>query len=325
MQGCRGRVQGCSNDNSATLQPPKVISKDSPQLKVGESHAAWSRLFATLPFSHLTFTLVKCTAKMQQTSSPVSPVEYSALPNHDDFRPSAELPQPDRLKEPQSQSNQREVEEEPDGRPQPTKEVPLTHHRSSSIWWLEAGCCSLVVGGLVGIIATVSSLDNKPLPQWPYGLSINTFIAAFSVLIKASSGLVLAECISHIKWTNLRKPQSLQSFKAHDEASRGPWGALVLLWNDHGRSVSSLGSLITILVLFLEPFSQQIVSFVDCERVHEHGTATIPRTNRYELEGLFESGNGANLVWDVRNSVNQGIFATNKPQMRFTCQPGNCT
>jgi hypothetical protein len=119
-----------------------------------------------------------------------------------------------------------------------------------------------------GIIATISRTDGEPLSQWPLHLSVNTLIAAFSVLIKASCALVLAEGISHTKWTSFRQPQSLRSFQAHDLASRGPWGAAILLRHDLGRSVASLDAFVTILILFLEPFSQQIVSLVDCERVH---------------------------------------------------------
>lgn len=230
---------------------------------------------------------------MRRAVSPVSTVAYSSIENRDEGA-------------------------------QPTKKDQLTGSRSSFIWWLEATCCFLAIGGLVGIAATVGSLDNRPLPNWPYYLSINTFIAAFSVLVKASGGLVLAEGISHIKWTNLRRPQTLHSFEIHDKASRGPWGSVILLWNDLGRSVSSLGALVTILILFLEPFSQQIVSFVDCDQVREREIASVPRTNFYESDENFTRGDTNNVPWTLRNSVGQGIYATHKPQVNFECGTGNC-
>lgn len=189
--------------------------------------------------------------------------------------------------------------------------------RSIFLWWLEAACCILIICGLVGIIVALSALNNQPLPQWPYGLTVNTFVAAFSVLIKAASGLVLAEGISHIKWTALRTPQPLFKFEVYDEASRGPWGALTLLWHDFGATVSSLGACIIILTLFLEPFSQQIVSFEDCKQVHEHQKATIPRTNLY--------GRDSYLPFDLRNMVYQGLYAYVQPQAAFACDTGNCT
>ncbi|CAO2652568.1 Nn.00g008510.m01.CDS01 [Neocucurbitaria sp. VM-36] len=202
---------------------------------------------------------------------------------------------------------------------------PRTRQISQYLWWLETVCAVLIVGALVGIITTVNAFDNKPLPHWPYRLSINSFIAAYSVLLKTSAGLILAEGIGHIKWTNLKRPRSLHSFWVHDEASRGPWGAVHLLWNDKGRHISSVGALITILILFLEPFSQQIVTFEDCIQVDSREIAAIPRTNYYKEEGIMLGGSSGSIPWDVRNSVNQGLFATNKPQLDFACQSGNCT
>lgn len=208
--------------------------------------------------------------------------------------------------------------------PQTINEAHPAREHASFIWWLEAGSCILIVGGLVGIIATISRTDGKPLSQWPLRLSVNTMIAAFSVLIKTACALVLAEGISHIKWTSFRKPQSLHSFQAHDLASRGPWGAVILLRHDLGRSVASLGAFITILILFLEPFSQQIVSFVDCERVRTDQMGAIPRINLYRLQSGFTAGATVSIPWDLRNAVNQGIYATNKPEIEWDCSTGNC-
>ncbi|KAF2874039.1 hypothetical protein BDV95DRAFT_470180, partial [Massariosphaeria phaeospora] len=97
-------------------------------------------------------------------------------------------------------------------------------------WGLGTLCCCLVIGALLGIIITTRNYNHKPIPDWPYGLTINTIIAAYSVVIKTAAGLVLAEGISHLKWTSLERPSSLRSFMVHDEASRGPWGAVSLLW-----------------------------------------------------------------------------------------------
>ncbi|OAL56194.1 hypothetical protein IQ07DRAFT_581577 [Pyrenochaeta sp. DS3sAY3a] len=196
---------------------------------------------------------------------------------------------------------------------------------SHYIWWLETLCAVLAIGAFIGIVATVEAFDGSPLPEWPYRVSINAFIASYSVILKTSVGLILAEGISHIKWTNLKRPGSLRSFWVHDEASRGPWGAVHLLFNDKGRHISSLGAIITVLILFLEPFSQQIISFPDCDLINNTVVATIPRTNLYEFEGAAITGGVAIVPWDVRNSVNQGMFATNKPQVEVSCNSGNCT
>jgi hypothetical protein len=198
-------------------------------------------------------------------------------------------------------------------------------YQSSWIWQLETLCCFLIIGAMVGTFATISSLDQKPLPQWPKHLSVNTLIAVYGVIIKAAAGFIIAEGISHIKWTNLKQPQTLDRFERHDQASRGPWGALLLLWNDKGRNISSLGAVITILILFLEPFSQQIIGIYDCDQTHHDKIASIPTSNYYFPESYYVAGGTYSTSWDMRNTINRGIFATTKSQVEFSCPSGNCT
>ncbi|KAF1927154.1 uncharacterized protein M421DRAFT_422016 [Didymella exigua CBS 183.55] len=182
---------------------------------------------------------------------------------------------------------------------------------------VEAGSCILLVGGLVGIIATTSRTNGKPLSQSPLQLSVNALIAAFSVLIKASCAFVLAEGISHVKWTSFREPQSLHSFQAHDLASRGPWGAAILLRHGLGRIVVSLGAIVTIVILFLEPFSQQIVSLVDCERIYTDKVGAIPQINLYRLQSGFHADQSSvgspqcgepGHIRDEQAAVGMGLF-----------------
>jgi hypothetical protein len=162
-------------------------------------------------------------------------------------------------------------------------------HRYFNIWWWEAICCFIALGALLAIVATVRTHESKTIPEWKFGLTVNAIIAACTVVLKAAAGLVLAEGISHLKWISVAQPQSLSTFVAHDDAARGPWGALKLLWKNsywsHGLHVSpfisSLGALITLFILLLDPFSQQIIRTYQCERrlIGENGT--IARTNSY--------------------------------------------
>lgn len=161
-------------------------------------------------------------------------------------------------------------------------------HEYISMWWWETTCCIMALGALLAIVATIRAHENEPLPTWRYGLTVNAVISAYTIVLKAAAGLVLAEGISHLKWISVAKPQSLSAFVAHDEASRGPLGALKLLWRYQHRSkqrkhpmpwVSSLGAAVTILVLLLDPFSQQIVRTYACEKLAIGENGTIPRTN----------------------------------------------
>lgn len=145
--------------------------------------------------------------------------------------------------------------------PKPVKD---TSHQSSPfeasslgtlrVGWLEILCCSLVVGALLAIVATVYPHRDRPLPQWLYNLSINSLVSIYVVVLRAAMSLVLAEgkgiliCrllhrmgayvipgFGQLKWSWFRRPRPLADLGAYDDASTGPFGAVSLLWTLWGR------------------------------------------------------------------------------------------
>jgi len=54
----------------------------------------------------------------------------------------------------------------------------------------------------------------------------------------------------------------LEDLSKYDQATRGPLGALILLWRLRQRHpLSSAGALITLLILVVDPFTQQIIHY----------------------------------------------------------------
>lgn len=161
------------------------------------------------------------------------------------------------------------------------------------IWWWETCCCIIALGALLAIVATIRSYESRELPRWKLGLSINTVIAIWTAVLKAAAGLVVAEGISHLKWIVVLRPQNLSTFVAHDDASRGPLGALKLIFRNrywekgfHATAfISSLGAVITVFILLLDPFSQQIVRTHKCKIEVATENGTIPRTNAHYPNG----------------------------------------
>jgi hypothetical protein len=58
-----------------------------------------------------------------------------------------------------------------------------------------AETCSYIVStlALAGLVATLLAHQNKPLPQWPQLVTINSIISLYSLLMRACVGVVLAE------------------------------------------------------------------------------------------------------------------------------------
>ena len=161
------------------------------------------------------------------------------------------------------------------------------------IWWWETSCCIIALGAFLAIVATIRSYESKELPQWRFGLNVNAVIAIWTAVLKAAAGLVVAEGISHLKWIMVLRPQNLSTFVAHDDASRGPLGALKLIFKNrywekgfHATAfVSSLSAVITVFILLLDPFSQQIVRTHKCRIEVATASGSIPRTNAHYPNG----------------------------------------
>jgi len=65
------------------------------------------------------------------------------------------------------------------------------------------------------------------------------------------------------------QPKALSQLQVFDNASRGPWGSLMLFWKtrksfsrkESPPVLALLGAAITILMLAFEPFAQQVIGF----------------------------------------------------------------
>ena len=127
-------------------------------------------------------------------------------------------------------------------------------------WWWEVYAMSLSVASTIAVIAVLISVQGKPLAEWKMPIQPNSLVAIFSTIAKSALLVPIAECISQLKWTYFESPRTLSQLQLFDDASRGPWGSLILLWKTKATALlASLGAFITILLLAFEPFTQQVV------------------------------------------------------------------
>ena len=184
---------------------------------------------------------------------------------------------------------------------------------------------------LVAVIFTLLPYQHQPLPSLPYHISINTLISVLITAMKASSLVVLAEGLGQLKWEYLKTPRPLQHLQDYDTASRGPWGCLKLLVALRGHGIlTSIGAVISILIIAVDPFGQQLVGYYSCNVPLTNGTvATIPRSSIYNELGLsrYRAGNGpsGSPTTAQRNAVVNGFFAPDSVKIVPDCNTGNCT
>ncbi|KAF2180609.1 hypothetical protein K469DRAFT_639609 [Zopfia rhizophila CBS 207.26] len=131
-------------------------------------------------------------------------------------------------------------------------------------WWeVGAVIASLISLGL--IVAILSTMNYESRVAWKLPIQPNSLVAIFSTIAKSALLIPLAEGLSQLKWNHYEeRAGTLDHLQAFDDASRGPWGALMFLFKMMRRRFSFLataGALLTILTLVFEPFTQQIIDF----------------------------------------------------------------
>jgi hypothetical protein len=102
-------------------------------------------------------------------------------------------------------------------------------------WWQEILCCALSIVSLIVLTIILRKFDNKPLPNWPSGITLNTVLACVATLCRTTLLVPVTEGLGQAKWTWFKKkPRPLRDFEAFDKASRGLGGSLTLLAHTKG-------------------------------------------------------------------------------------------
>jgi hypothetical protein len=145
--------------------------------------------------------------------------------------------------------------------------------------------------GTVGLLANITLLmrfNGVQQRYWNSDVQITAFVAALAQLSQSALLVPIASSIGQSKWEWLQKERRAADIEKFDLASRGPDGALRLLWHLKLRPhLVSLGALSTIMMLAFPTFVQQSVA-VNTRRVESHiGSPTyIKRAGRVSATGL---------------------------------------
>lgn len=130
-------------------------------------------------------------------------------------------------------------------------------------WWWEIGAAflSLVCVGL--ILAVLLKANNLALADWPLWIQPNSLLAVFTTVGKSALMVPVASCISQLKWRHFQvRANRLSHLQILDDASRGPWGSLMVLLNVRVRAFTVWAlAIVSLIALGFDPSAQQILDF----------------------------------------------------------------
>jgi hypothetical protein len=202
--------------------------------------------------------------------------------------------------------------------------------------WIFSAVC------MVAIITVLIILKDQKLTKWSLaektGLTLNAYISVLSKMAGAALILPVSEALGQLKWSwFLGHSKQMWDYEIFDNASRGPWGSLLLLVRTKGKSLAALGALVTLASLALDPFFQQVVDFPDRWALANTSSA-IPRVVQYSpfyTPEYFQGIETSLLNENIRPVVAQ-FFIDNgtqpvpfgngtRPDIPLSCPTSNCT
>jgi hypothetical protein len=204
-------------------------------------------------------------------------------------------------------------------------------------WALEFISLGISAFCMAPIIAALIFIQDKPPWKWPFG-NIQTFITALAKVAAAALIIPTSEAIGQLKWNwfNGKFSKEIYDFEIFDQPSRGPWGSFMLLILTKGRSLASLGAVLTLLMLGIDTFFQQVVSIP--QRWEFDSPVRLRSVTHYEARSAPFSRGGLmqfDVDEDMSTVVEKFLFDNgtqlnswgNGTQAIFPviCPTGNCT
>lgn len=145
----------------------------------------------------------------------------------------------------------------------PAKGTGFAHR----IWMWEILASVLSMAAIASVAVVLAYEQGKPLDQWRRGpgrvISPTAVVSFLGTIGKSACLAAVTEIISQLKWIHFQdRSRRLRDLQLFDNASRGPWGAALLVIHKNRTALLAVcASLITLGALLIDPFLQLVFDF----------------------------------------------------------------
>ncbi|KAF2815304.1 uncharacterized protein BDZ99DRAFT_378589 [Mytilinidion resinicola] len=187
------------------------------------------------------------------------------------------------------------------------------------------------IGSLCFFIASIivlRVLDDRPLPDVQFNITPNAIIGLLATFAEVLLIVPVNSAIGQLKWLQALRKRPMDDFRTIDEASRGPWGSVLLLARRKGGLIAYFGAFITIIALGISTFFQQALKY---DTIYPHSDdALMPIAQYMNGSGVAPIGNGVSTSGVDTEFLAAPYVALFSPaHTNFTatahCGTSNCT
>ncbi|KAJ5633356.1 hypothetical protein N7490_009695 [Penicillium lividum] len=206
---------------------------------------------------------------------------------------------------------------------------PQTLKNWSNNWILELLSCVMSLVLLIAVIIVLENYDGKPMPEWPYGITLNALVSLLSTFMKAAMAFAITEGLSQLKWSWFTQRNQLSDIVLLDSASRGPLGAAIVLLRFLPRYLLTFGCVILVVTVATDPFVQQVIA-INERTVHTIGQSSVQicDSTLYIDVGTGPSPGEEKVPLVTLGAIYTGLFESQSPNSKsvlIDCSSGNCT
>ncbi|KAM5346312.1 hypothetical protein ACJ41O_009317 [Fusarium nematophilum] len=170
--------------------------------------------------------------------------------------------------------------------------------RVNGWWWWEILGAALSCVAMVLLLVLLIKSDGLSLESWTLPIRPNSLISVFTTVAKTAMMVPVASCLSQLKWRHFtHNGDKMSALQVFDDASRGPWGSAMLLFNLRRRAVLAWAlAVVTMAGLAVGPSAQQILDFPTRVSPLNNVTAIIGQANNYVSRGNLEGDRTNSLI-----------------------------
>lgn len=173
--------------------------------------------------------------------------------------------------------------------PSPKQRSTLVSKYYQNWWFWELAGAILSAICILAVVILANKINKTLLSAWKFRLLPSTIISIFITIAKTAMLLPVSEGLSQLKWlyfwVGRSKYRQLRDIEAFENASRGPWGSLLIFGRigfQQGSPLALFGAFIMIATLAMGPFAQQVISTKQENVPQPDINSTIPIARVYD-------------------------------------------